>query len=306
MQREVDRPRSSGGPTVVACPVHGSTGKEHPSSGRRGEAQARLDEETHEAGYGDVDGPEMGRVRSGSTRLGRVAPRTWAPATHDRIERELRLSHPPDVRESAAREPQASRPIEEWAKHAPAGAVERSHGLQDAVGDARRGGRRRPHPAEPGEGRAARHGRRGAVRAVDGRAGARAIAGSADTSGPRLSWPPGPGCVRASCSGSRSTGSTSCAGSSASTGSSGHRRGVGRSSRPEVGEQLPDGGAGHAHGRDALGTRRRRSGTGEMGCVFHTNGRPVGRSMASKYVRRRCAAAGLEGHTWHDLRHHHA
>ncbi len=47
-------------------------------------------------------------------------------------------------------------------------------------------------------------------------------------------------------------------------------------------------------------------GTGNDGLVFHTNARPVGRSMASKYVRLAVRAGGLEGYTWHDLRHHDA
>jgi integrase len=45
---------------------------------------------------------------------------------------------------------------------------------------------------------------------------------------------------------------------------------------------------------------------GEGGLVFHTAGRPVGRSMASKYVRLAVRAAGLEQTSWHDFRHHHA
>jgi integrase len=67
-------------------------------------------------------------------------------------------------------------------------------------------------------------------------------------------------------------------------------------------------------------------GTGEHGLLFHTDGRPVGRSMASKYIRTSIAAADgsalaewaraggapdtkpvpLAGHAWHDIRHHHA
>jgi integrase len=57
---------------------------------------------------------------------------------------------------------------------------------------------------------------------------------------------------------------------------------------------------------EALSTHVARFGEGDQRLVFHTNGRPVGRSMASKYVRLAARAAGLEGHSWHDLRHHHA
>lgn len=47
-------------------------------------------------------------------------------------------------------------------------------------------------------------------------------------------------------------------------------------------------------------------GTGQDGLVFHIVGGPVSRAMASKYIRTAARRAGLEGHTWHDLRHHHA
>ncbi|MGH9186950.1 MAG: tyrosine-type recombinase/integrase [Acidimicrobiales bacterium] len=47
-------------------------------------------------------------------------------------------------------------------------------------------------------------------------------------------------------------------------------------------------------------------GTGSEGLMFHTQGRPVGRAMASKYIRLAVGAAGMQGHTWHDLRHYHA
>jgi integrase len=57
---------------------------------------------------------------------------------------------------------------------------------------------------------------------------------------------------------------------------------------------------------ETLSAHVARHGEGESGLVFHTNGRLVGRSMASKYVRMAVQAAGLEGYSWHDLRHHHA
>lgn len=56
----------------------------------------------------------------------------------------------------------------------------------------------------------------------------------------------------------------------------------------------------------ALSAHIEAHGTGRDGLVFHTGGRPIGRAMASKYIRTAATAAGLAGHTWHDLRHHHA
>ena len=47
-------------------------------------------------------------------------------------------------------------------------------------------------------------------------------------------------------------------------------------------------------------------GPGEHGLRFHTDGRPAGRSMASKHIRLAVGAAGVEGHSWHELRHYHA
>lgn len=57
---------------------------------------------------------------------------------------------------------------------------------------------------------------------------------------------------------------------------------------------------------DVLAAHLEAFGQGEEGVVFHIEGRPVARSMASKYIRQATKAAGLKGHTWHDLRHHHA
>jgi integrase len=57
---------------------------------------------------------------------------------------------------------------------------------------------------------------------------------------------------------------------------------------------------------DALAAHVAAFGAGEHGLMFHTEHRPVGRSMASKYLRTPAEAAGLEGRTWHDLRHFHA
>jgi len=47
-------------------------------------------------------------------------------------------------------------------------------------------------------------------------------------------------------------------------------------------------------------------GAGEDGLVFHIDGRPVVRSMASKYIRVASDTAGFQHVTWHDFRHHHA
>lgn len=57
---------------------------------------------------------------------------------------------------------------------------------------------------------------------------------------------------------------------------------------------------------DVLATHVRIFGPGEHGLVFHIDGRMVSRAMASKYIRRAAGRAELEGHAWHDLRHHHA
>jgi integrase len=57
---------------------------------------------------------------------------------------------------------------------------------------------------------------------------------------------------------------------------------------------------------DALAAHLATFGSGTDGLIFHTEGRPVGRSMASKYIRLAVRAAGLGGHSWHSLRHHHA
>jgi integrase len=57
---------------------------------------------------------------------------------------------------------------------------------------------------------------------------------------------------------------------------------------------------------DTLSAHIASLGRGSDGLVFHTSGRPVGRSMASKYIRLATQAAGLPGRSWHDLRHHHA
>ena len=47
-------------------------------------------------------------------------------------------------------------------------------------------------------------------------------------------------------------------------------------------------------------------GAGEHGLMFHTEGRPIGRWMASKHARVAAPSRNLDGSTWHDLRHHHA
>jgi len=77
---------------------------------------------------------------------------------------------------------------------------------------------------------------------------------------------------------------------------------------------------------DVLAAQVAAFGLGEHELIFHTEGRPVGRSMASKYIRTAISArdgsalaqwargggspdtkpASLAGHAWQDLRHHHA
>jgi integrase len=57
---------------------------------------------------------------------------------------------------------------------------------------------------------------------------------------------------------------------------------------------------------DALAAHVAEFGEGDDGLVFHTKGRPVGRSMASKYIRLARTAANMPNVTWHDFRHHHA
>lgn len=57
---------------------------------------------------------------------------------------------------------------------------------------------------------------------------------------------------------------------------------------------------------DVLAAHVEAFGPGADGLVFHIDGRPVARSMASKYIRQAAKVAKLKGHTWHDLRHHHA
>jgi integrase len=77
---------------------------------------------------------------------------------------------------------------------------------------------------------------------------------------------------------------------------------------------------------DAIAAHVASFGTGEDGVVFHIDGRPVSRSMASKYIRTAVASADeaaiaawakagakadsrpaeLAGNAWHDIRHYHA
>jgi integrase len=56
---------------------------------------------------------------------------------------------------------------------------------------------------------------------------------------------------------------------------------------------------------DTLSAHVATFGAGKEGLVFHVRGRPVVRAMASKYMRTAAQIAGVEA-TWHDLRHHHA
>jgi site-specific recombinase XerD len=42
------------------------------------------------------------------------------------------------------------------------------------------------------------------------------------------------------------------------------------------------------------------------GLVFHFRRRAISRAMVAKHVRQAAERTGLQGRTWHDLRHHHA
>jgi integrase len=57
---------------------------------------------------------------------------------------------------------------------------------------------------------------------------------------------------------------------------------------------------------DAIAAHVASYDTGEHDLVFHTAGRPVGRATASQALGRAAKAVGLTGRTWHDLRHYHA
>lgn len=57
---------------------------------------------------------------------------------------------------------------------------------------------------------------------------------------------------------------------------------------------------------DTLAAHLAAYGPGEHGLVFHYQGRPIVRAQAATHMRRIAKRAELEGHTWHDLRHHHA
>src|SRR5205807_8875381 len=44
----------------------------------------------------------------------------------------------------------------------------------------------------------------------------------------------------------------------------------------------------------------------DEGLVFHADGRRVDRATAWRHIDAAATRAGLKGHAWHDLRHHHA
>jgi integrase len=56
---------------------------------------------------------------------------------------------------------------------------------------------------------------------------------------------------------------------------------------------------------DTLSAHLATFGTGDDGLVFHRDGRPIGRSLGSKYMRTAASGAGVSA-TWHLLRHTHA
>jgi integrase len=58
---------------------------------------------------------------------------------------------------------------------------------------------------------------------------------------------------------------------------------------------------------DAVSAHLAVFGPGDSGLVFHqATGRPIVRAVVGKYMRTAATRAGLDGRTWHDLRHHHA
>ena len=57
---------------------------------------------------------------------------------------------------------------------------------------------------------------------------------------------------------------------------------------------------------DAVVAHLRVFGTGAQGLVFHSEGSPVVRARAGVLIRQAATRTGLEGRTWHDLRHYHA
>ena len=57
---------------------------------------------------------------------------------------------------------------------------------------------------------------------------------------------------------------------------------------------------------DGLAAHVAMFGPGDEGLIFHSKGRAISRAMVSKNIRKAAQGAGLEGKTWHDLRHHHA
>jgi integrase len=57
---------------------------------------------------------------------------------------------------------------------------------------------------------------------------------------------------------------------------------------------------------DSLAAHLAEFGTGEDDLVLHSQGRSIGRAMAAKHMRTAIAQVDLKGLGWHDLRHHHA
>lgn len=136
---------------------------------RKVDAEHFLVDVQHRLLTGTYTAPSAGQVTVAAYAADWLARRSWAPSTHDRIERELRLHILPAL---GAR-PLASlrrAHIEEWAKALPlAPSSSRmvyetlSNLLTAAVDDER--------IPQPGEGSAHRAGRGAAVRAAGGRAG---------------------------------------------------------------------------------------------------------------------------------------
>lgn len=57
---------------------------------------------------------------------------------------------------------------------------------------------------------------------------------------------------------------------------------------------------------EVLAAHVERYGTGDHGLVFHADRAPIGRAPGWRLIEKATKNAGLQGHAWHDLRHHHA
>lgn len=273
--------------------------------GRKVDAERHLVDVQHRVLTGTYTAPSAGQVTVEAYAQEWLARRTWAPATRDRVERELRLHIIPTL----GRRPLASlrrAHVEEWAKALPlapssANAVSRTLRamLGAAVEDDRiprnpATGAKVPSPSSPPfvplsaeDVRAIAHGAADHVRAAVVLA-----AGTGLRQGElfglstdrvdflrrelrvdRQLWSPAQGVpvLRPPKSA--------------------------RSYRTVVLSDLT---------LDVLAAHLATFGAGEEGLVFHAGGSPIGRAPAWRLINSATRAAGLDGRAWHDLRHHHA